>query len=312
MRRDRAARRAAGPRAAVVAAASAADPAALVAWRGGLALGAGRTVRYVEGDAVAWEAELPGRVLALAGRDTLWVGTDAGLFAVAGPAALPVPLPGVASSVLAVEEGDGGRVWAATQRDGVWVREGGRWRQSTTASPVTGVADRGGVVWMGGQQGVSRLDDAGEARYTEEGTTDHGLLDNVVDRLVATADGAVWAVHPEGVSVFADGEPHGFRFVGRPGSRLLDVVALPAGGYVLATGGGVLWLPSLSERPEGFYEVYADSGASAVAVAGVTPAALGGAPAVRLALDGDAVWFASRAGLWSVPAAAFRSSVAAL
>ena len=239
------------PRSAVVAAASGQDPAALVAWRDGLALGAGRTVRFVQGGAVAWEARLPGRVLALAGGDTLWAGTDAGLFALAGPTPTAVDLPGAASAVLAVAVGDGGRVWAATQRDGVWAREGGRWTASPTASPVTGVADRGGVVWMGSGLGVTRRDAAGEARFTEEGTTDHGLLDNVVDRLVATADGAVWAVHPEGVSVFSDGEPHGFRFVGRPGAGLLDVVALPAGGYVLATGRGVLWVPSLSERPDG-------------------------------------------------------------
>ena len=299
------------PPSPVIAAASADEPTALVAWRGGLAVAAGRSVRGVERGAVAWETALPGRVLALAGTDTLWAGTDAGLFAVSARAAVPVEVPGVRSAVVSVTEAADGALWVSTLRDGVWTRDGGRWRRASEVSPVTGVAVRGGVVWMGSQQGVIRRDHAGEVRFTEEGTTDHGLLDNVVDRLIETADGVVWAVHPQGVSVFADGEPHGFQFVGRAGDTLHDVLALPGGGYLLASTNGVLFVPSLSERPEGFYEVYADSGMSAQAVAGAAPAALGGAPAVRLALRGDAVWFASRAGLWSVPAAAFRPSVAA-
>ena len=136
----------------------------------------------------------------------------------------------------------------------------------------------------------------------------------MTDRLVGTADGAVWAIHPEGVSVFTDGEPHGYAFVGRRGSALHDVVALPGGGYVLATSLGALFVPALSEKPEGFYEVYADSGAEAAPLrVGAPPAPLGGAAPTRLALsaDGRALWFASRDGLWSVPVASLRPALAA-
>ena len=307
-----AAPRLAAPPPPVVFAAPADEPAALVAWRGGLAVAAGRTVRGVEGGAVVWEAALPGRALALAAAgDTLWAGTDAGLVAVGPGGAASVEVPGVRSAIVALEPAPDGRLWAATLRDGVWARAGGRWRQVSDVAPVTGVVAQGGAVWLGTQQGVVRREAGDEVRFTEEGTTDHGLLDNVVDRMVGTADGVVWAVHPQGVSVFSDGEPHGFSFVGRQGAALHDVVALPGGGHLLATADGLLLVPALSGRPEGFYEVYADSGADARPVAGAVPAALGGAPAVRLAVVGDAIWLASRGGLWSVPASAFRAEVAA-
>jgi ligand-binding sensor domain-containing protein len=210
-----------------------------------------------------------------------------------------------------VAVGPDGRLWAATRFDGAFVRTGGRWTREAEALPVTGVVPQADAVWVGTHQGVTRLGaDGALVQYTEEGTTEHGLYDNVTDRLVGTADGAVWAVHPEGVSVFTDGEPHGYAFVGRRGAALHDVAALPGGGYVLATAAGVLHVPALSEKPEGFYEVYADSGADADALA-VAP--LGEAAPTRLTLsaDGSALWFASRDGLWSLPVEALRPALAA-
>ena len=305
----------AGSRPSVVVAPAADDPAALAVWAGGLAVAAGPEVRLVRSGAVRRVVGLPGAVFGLAGRDTLWLATAAGLYALAGPDAEPVavPLPTrrAAPRVLSVAEGPDGRVWAGTAHDGAFVRAGGSWERVTGASPVGGVAPRPEAVWLATHQGVSRRGaDGRDARYTEEGTTEHGLLDNVVDRLWATADGAVWAVHPEGVSVFTDGEPHGYAFVGRRGAQLLDAVALPGGGYVLATTAGVLHVGSLEEKPEGFYEVYADSGSdAAVLAAGRAPAPLAGAAPTRLALsaDGGALWFASRDGLWSVPVEGVRS-----
>ena len=307
----------AASRPSVVVAPADGDPTALVPWRGGLAVAAGSEVRLVRGGAVVGAVALPAAVFDLAGRDTLWAATAAGLFSIADPDAAPVPAPlpaGGAVRVLAVAEGPDGRLWAGTARDGAFVREGGAWRQVTGAAPVGGVAAQDGAVWLATHQGVSRRGaDGADARFTEEGTTEHGLLDNVVDRLWATADGAVWAVHPEGgVSVFTDGEPHGFAFVGRRGAALLDAVALPGGGYALATTAGVLGVAALSDNPEGFYEVYADSGTAAAPLAAArAPAALGGAAPTRLAVADGALWLASRAGLWSVPLDALRPALAA-
>lgn len=289
-----------------VAAPSGADPTALVPWRGGVAVAAGPLVRLVRGGAVVRDVALPAPVLALAGRDTLWAATAAGLFALAAPDAAPEPvaLPTRRPArVLSVAEGADGRVWVGTAHDGAFVRDGAGWAGVSGASPVAGVAPVGSDVWLGTHQGVSRRGpDGAGVRFTEEGTTEHGLVDNVVDRLFATADGVVWAVHPAGVSVFADGSPHGFAFVGRRGGALLDAVALPGGGHVLATTGGVLYVPALSDAPGGFYEVYADSGADAAPLpAAAPPAALGGAVPTRLAVDGGALWLASAGGVWSVP-----------
>lgn len=300
------------PGPAVVPVPSDADPAALVPWEGGLAVATGAEVRLVRDGEVVRTVRFPDRVMGLAGRDTLWAATAAGLMSVAPGADQPAPVALADRDdvrALAVAVGPDGRVWATTLRDGAFVRgHDGRWTSAAGALPVTGVVAQAEAVWLGTHQGVERQSDGARARFTEEGTTEHGLADNVVDRLVGTADGAVWAVHPEGVSVFADGEPHGFQFVGRPGARLHDVVAVPGVGYVLATTNGVLVLPRLSERPEGFYEVYADSGADAVALSDLTPAALAGAVPTRLAVgaDGRFLWLASRQGVWSVPVEALR------
>ena len=300
---------------AVVAAPSEAEPAALVAWRGGVAVAAGSEVRLVRGGALARTVALPAPVLGLAGRDTLWAATAEGLFALAGPDAEPAPvaLPTGRTRVLAVAEGADGRLWVGTAYDGAFVRDGAGWSEVSGAAPVGGVAPLADAVWLATHQGVARLGaDGTGARFTEEGTTEHGLIDNVVDRLFATADGVVWAVHPEGVSVFADGSPHGFAFVGRRGGALLDAVALPGGGYALATTAGVLAVASLSDNPEGFYEVYADSGTPAAPLAAAQPpAALGGAAPARLAVADGALWLASRAGVWSVPLGALRPALAA-
>ena len=276
----------------------AAAPAGLVAWAGGAAVAVGDTVWTVR-DGVARAVALPGRTHGLAaGADTLWAATDAGLYALAGnapPARVAVP----GERVLAVALEADGAVWAATFRGGVHVRRRGAWAAVSGSPYVSGVAPTAGGVWLGTHQGVVRLGDA-PARFTEEGTTEHGLYDNVVDRLFATADGVVWAVHPEGVSVFADGEPHGFAFVGRRGAALLDAVAVGAG-HVLATTAGLLAVPALPDRPAGFYEVYADSGTDARPLA--LPVGPNGAPAVRLAVGDGVLWLASRAGVWSVPLA---------
>ena len=312
----------AGSRPAAVASPSAAAPAALVAWGDALAVAAGDSVRVVERGRVSRAFAFPAEVLGLdaGGRgrpDTLWVATRAGLFAVAprAAAAVPVRVPAAPTApVLAVTADGDGRVWVSTARNGAHVRGAdGRWRVVSQAAPVTGVVvQRGERVWLGSHQGVTRQAPEGLAHFTEEGTTEHGLYDNVVDRLAETADGVVWAFHPEGVSVFTDGEPHGFGFVGRRGTALLDVAALPGGGYVLATGAGVLYVGALSDRPEGFYEVYHDSGAGArLAAAAAPPPTLAGALPTRVAVDpaGARVWFASRRGLWSVPVARLRASV---
>ena len=300
------------PRPTVVVAPAEADPAGLVLWAGGLAVGAGHEVRLVRDGRVARTIPMPGLVLGLAAGagDTLWAATAGGLVALAGPTSEtdPVPLP-ASGRVLAVAATPDGRVWTSVLRGGAFVRDRGRWRQTAGSPVVTGVVPVGRGAWYGTHQGVARMGDGPDARFTEEGTTEHGLVDNVVDRLFATADGALWAVHPDGVSVFTDGSPHGFPFVGQRGATLHDAVALPGGGYLLATSGGLLVVPALSERPEGFYEVYADSGADAVAAPSpAVPEPVQGAVPTRLVVsaDGAVVWLASRAGVWSVPVGAFR------
>lgn len=307
----------ASPRLAAVVAPAPADPVGLVPWAGGLAVAVGGEVRLVRDGRVTRSVRLPGEVLGVAvgEGDTLWVATGAGLAVVAGPTAdaVAVPLP-TRGRTLAVATGPGGRVWASVLREGAYVREGGRWTALTGSPVVSGIVPVGRGLWYGTHQGVVRRGDGPDARFTEEGTTEHGLLDNVVDRLFQTADGVLWAVHPDGVSVFADGEPHGLAFVGRRGAALHDAVALPEGGYLLATSDGLLLVPALSERPEGFYEVYADSGTDALpAPPGLVPEPLRGSVPTRLALspDGAAVWLASRAGVWAVRTRDLRRPMAA-
>ncbi len=303
------------PRPAIVALPSSSAPTALVATPDGVAVGADAEVRWVHGGAVVRTVALPGRVLAMAGGagDTLWAATDAGLFAVTG-ADVPerVALP-AGDRVLAVAATADGRVWASVLRGGVFARAGGQWTETSGTAAGTGIAPVGDVLWLGTHQGVVRQGGGASDRFTEEGTTEHGLIDNVVDRLFATADGVVWAAHPAGVSVFADGEPHGYPFVGGPGGTLHDALALPGGGHLLATSRGPVVVPALSDRPSGFYEVYADSGTEAVALAGLTPPALAGSVPTRLALgaDGRTAWLASQAGVWSVRVADLAPALAA-
>ena len=149
------------PAPAVVAAPADADPSALVAWGGGLAVAAGDAVRLVRGDRVVREVALPGRAYGLAaGADTLWAATAAGLVALPAPDAAPVPValpldgPG---AVYGVAAGPDGRVWATTLSDGVYARTGGRWAREAQAFPVTGVVPQAGAVWVGTHQGVLRL-----------------------------------------------------------------------------------------------------------------------------------------------------------
>ena len=311
----------AATRPAAVTFATDAEPVALAAWAGGVAVARANGVEVVARGVSAPLAGIAGRPLALAAAaEALYVGTTAGLFAVdaARAAARPVALPesagapvGAPPVVTAVAVGSDGRLWAGTRDGGAFVRSTGpvgTWTRALEVSPITAiVAAPDGSVWVGSHAGLFHGGRPGEAwlRYKEEGTANLSLPDNVVDALARGAGGAVWVGTPTATALVEAGEAHPreFSFLGRRGGVLLDAAPL-GGGTLLATSVGLMWLPALAHEDEGgLREIFSDESVGARLLGDAdagTPLALRGDAPTRLLADGRTVWLASRRGLWTV------------
>lgn len=311
-------------RPAAVTFATDAEPVALAAWAGDVAVARADGVEVVARGVSSSVAGLSGRPLALAAApEALYVGTTEGLFAVDAPggAARPVALPdsagapvGAAPVVMAVAVGSDGRLWAGTRDGGAFVRSAsgpgasGTWTRALDVAPITAlVAAPDGSVWAGSHVGLFHGGRPGEAwlRYKEEGTANLSLPDNVVDALARGTGGAIWVGTPSATAVVEADEAHPreFSFLGRRGGVLLDAAPL-GGGTLLATSVGLMWLPALAHEAEGgLREIFSDESVGARLLGDAdagTPEALRGDAPTRLLADGRTVWLASRRGLWTV------------
>jgi len=162
--------------------------------------------------------------------------------AAAGPAL--DRFPSVTALTLDAQE----RLWVGTAHHGVFLRADTSWRPTLAAAPVYALATTAdGTVWVGTGIGLFRQTPDGWLVYSEEGTANHGLPDNIVERLVALPEG-LWVIMSEAVSFFpidAADHPVEFAYLGHPGNRIHDVVDLPESGYLLATDDGLVWLREL-------------------------------------------------------------------
>lgn len=229
-------------------------PTVLLPWHDGWLLGGGKVLWWLRDERPIHRWTLPAAVQCgvVDPEGVLWLGTGAGLLRLAAPAARPerVPLPALDRfpSVTALTLDAQQRLWVGTAHHGVFLRADTSWRPALAAAPVyalTTTAD--GTVWVGTGIGLFRQTPDGWLVYSEEGTANHGLPDNIVERLVALPEG-LWVIMSEAVSFFpidATDHPVEFAYLGHPGNRIHDVVDLPGSGYLLATDDGLVWLREL-------------------------------------------------------------------
>ncbi|QXD13734.1 hypothetical protein GQ464_009625 [Rhodocaloribacter litoris] len=291
------------------------DPAVLVAWRDGLVLGGGAEVRWLRDGRPPVVRRLPAPVRAAAvdAGGALWLGTARGLYRLTTPEApldtlhLPALDPQPAVTALAVSPGDA--LWVGTERFGVFTRRDTTWRPALAAAPVHALAVMpDGAAWVGTGIGLFRRMGRGWLVYSEEGTANHGLPDNIVERLVATPSG-LWVVMSEAVAFFPAGDedhPAEFTYLGRRGNRIHDVEALPGGGFILATDDGLVHLremPHAGAHGNNLRELQVAEAEVARRLppehAGLPPLPH---PVTRLLRDGGHVWLARRDGVFPLPA----------
>lgn len=139
------------------------------------------------------------------GAGRLWVGTDHGLFGLEiggeGQARSELVFPDPCGAVTT----SGDSVWAGRSGE-VWIRDASRsWRRlgvvPTASGPVTALADRSGVLWIGSADGLVRWDAAAHAldRATfAAGDLPAGPGQRAIRALVPVGKREVWAALPAG------------------------------------------------------------------------------------------------------------------
>ena len=283
-------------------------PAILLPWHDGWLLGGGKVLWWLRDERPIHRWTLPAAVQCgvVDSEDVLWLGTEAGLVRLATPAAWPerVPLPALDRfpSVTALALDLQQRLWLGTEHHGVFQRTDTSWRPVLTAAPIYALATTAdSTVWVGTGVGLFRQTPKGWLVYSEEGTANHGLPDNIVERLIALPHG-LWIVMSEAVSFFPIGDadhPIEFAYLGHPGNRIHDVVDLPGAGYLLATDDGLVWLRALPhfETSSGLRELRVMEYDLARLLSSET-LDLPNAPITRLYRQGDQLYLATTSGLF--------------
>jgi ligand-binding sensor domain-containing protein len=146
------------------------------------------------------------RCLVQAADGAWWVGTDRGVYRLAGASwelagEQPGPLQAAVAGLIAV----GDTLWAATE-SGLWERRGGAWALRAAgpgrdAAPVRALAPAGktGVLWLAGPDGVVRFDPATGSVAAPLTVANSGLAGKCVATLAESA-GALWVVTHSGIS----------------------------------------------------------------------------------------------------------------
>jgi signal transduction histidine kinase/ligand-binding sensor domain-containing protein len=150
----------------------------------------------------------------------LWVGTPKGLVRFDGTRFVPVVFAaegGATNGSVAVTvlcEDGLGRLWVGTQGEGLWCREGRRWRQvplpwdgpEVTINTVTAAAD--GSLWVGSSAGLVRWEE-GRARWF---TRADGLPHETIIQVSVARDGELWITTAGGICRWSHGQIQPFRF----------------------------------------------------------------------------------------------------
>lgn len=162
---------------------------------------------------------------------TLWVGGSAGLDRIAAhdgrvPTPVPVPLTGADSgagavSVLSLQAGAAGEVWAGTYGDGIYhVRDGRPTRRYGRADGLPSehvrslALDASGTLWAGTRQGVAVMQADGRFRRIEG----EGIPNTVIYALLAAPDG-IWIGTLDGVTLLRDGRGERIDIAASGGAR---------------------------------------------------------------------------------------------
>lgn len=199
-----------------------------------------------------WVLPVPVRAATVDAKETLWLGTEAGLMRLDAPNASPerVPLPALnhfpAVNALSLDKQH--RLWVGAERYGVFAQTDTSWHPVLAVAPVYALSTTAdGTVWVGSGIGLFRQTTRGWQIYSEEGTGNHGLPDNLVENLIPLPTG-LWVIMSESISFFpidTTAQPVEFAYLGHPGNYIYDAIDLPNGKYLLATDEGLVLLREL-------------------------------------------------------------------
>ncbi|MEI8134081.1 MAG: hypothetical protein WCH46_03250 [bacterium] len=177
----------------------------------------------------------------LASDDTLFVGSEAGLFRIYLPTGelerFEFPARENHPVITGLTLDPVKRLWVATAKYGVFSLEGGRFHPHSVSSYVSSiVATRDTSVWAGTNFGIFRLFPNGEVQRYYEEIPANGIAipDNIIEHMNTDAHGNMWIFMSQAVSVLApeeyergmpssgdgDVDPHTFAFLGSPSNHI--------------------------------------------------------------------------------------------
>lgn len=288
------------------------EPRCMVIWRNVPAIAVDSVILGVEGDCVNRLHVLPGMVRTMAADGAqLWIGTEAGLYVLAGRVSRPVRLPCGEEypAVTALARSATGDVWVGTRRSGAFRLRNGVWQSLKDESPIfCAAAGPDSSIWLGAQGGLYRHRDTTLTHYPGEGPSGLRIHGMMIEKLFADQAGNLWLMTSEGVMIISGGRtPTGFEHIGVAQNTIFDIVQVDQGGYLVASALGPLYLaepPADGADAQANTEARQKGKAALLADAEImVPAGLSRRLPRCLAKDESGnIWFAAQGGVWKLSA----------
>jgi ligand-binding sensor domain-containing protein len=184
--------------------------------------------------------------------DTVWIGTEKGLYAFALKAgtiadvnALPPTL-----NISKLKAAADGSLWIASKNDGLWKLKNGRAEKLLDISPLYALEiSPDSCIWVGSNVGLYKWNKktGNWLRYAEEGYSGYEIPDNIVENLFSDLHNNMWVIMPDEFAFIrsqnSDAHVPGFRNISAQDFELKYITEMGMGYYVFVTSKGIFLMP---------------------------------------------------------------------